>query len=131
MFRLSYKQLFFWSGLLAIIIVYSVYNIFLVDASYYFFIPRIIRHISGLVCVLIVYGIGTYALKKYTVGWMMQIWHLLHVFLILLLLLISILAWGWAPLPYQLHNIASALHEFLISPVLYVAMGIINSRLAI
>ena len=128
MSKLRHKRLLFFSGLSAIIIVYSLYNLFLIDTSYYYFIPRIIRHFSGFGCILIVYGIGTFCLKKYTISWIMWIWHLFHVTLIVLLLLIGIYTWGWGPITIQWHNLALTLLEFLISPSLYVIMGLINSR---
>ncbi|MDP4149803.1 MAG: hypothetical protein Q8927_10765 [Bacteroidota bacterium] len=131
MFRLSHRQLFFWGGLLLILALYSLYNIFLVDTSYYFFIPRILRHFSGLGCVALVYAIGVYALGKYTVPWMMQVWHALHIFLLFVLFLFGILAWQWGSLPLPLHNLVGSLLEVLISPVLYVAMGILNTRLLV
>jgi hypothetical protein len=127
---LRHKKIFFFSGLSAIILVYAAYNIFLLEAGDYFLIPRIVRHFSGLGCVLLVYGIGSYALKMYTVGWMMLIWHLLHAILIFMVLLISLYTLDWGPLTAQWHNFANTLVEFLISPTLYVVIGILNRRLA-
>jgi hypothetical protein len=111
--------------------VYAAYNIFLLEAGDYLLVPRIIRHFSGLVCVLLVYCIGSYALKMYTVGWMMLIWHLLHAILIFMVLLFSLYTLDWGPLTAQWHNLANTLVEFLISPILYVIVGILNSRLAV
>jgi hypothetical protein len=131
MLKLRHKHLTFFGGLLAIIIVYSLYNIYLTDTKYYYFIPRITRHFAGLGCVLLVYGIGTLSLKNYTISWIMLIWHLFHAILIALLVLIGIYAWGWWPIAIQWHNLAFTLFEFLISPSLYVIMGLINTRFAI
>src|SRR5579859_2398390 len=100
------KQLSFFSGLLAIVVIYSVYNIYFIDTSYYHFIPKIVRHLVGLGCALLIYGIGTYTLKMYNAGWMMLIWHLLHAILIVLFLLIGIYAWGLGPISIQWHNLA-------------------------
>lgn len=130
MYRFKHRQKFFWGGLVLILTVYSIYNIFLVDTSYYFYIPRIVRHFSGLGCVVVVYLAGVVALRKYTVPWMMQVWHALHLFLIFLLLLFDILAWSMGSLPLPLHNLAGSLLEILISPILYVAMGLLNKRLS-
>lgn len=128
MSKSRHKHRTFFIGLLAIIIVYSLYNIYLTDTDYYYFIPRIIRHFAGLGCVLLVYGIGTFSLKKYTIGWIMLIWHLFHAVLIVLLVLIGIYAWGWWPIGIQWHNLALTMFEFLISPALYIIMGLLNSR---
>lgn len=123
------KQTFFIIGLLAITAVYFLYNVFLVDVDYYLAIPRKWRHVNKFGSILIVYGIGTWALKKYTVSWMMQIWHLVYVVILCILLLIGFYDWSIGIISFKIRNIASSLHELLISPVFYVVMGIINSRI--
>jgi len=124
----SNKTLFFFSGLFAIFLVYSLYKIYWVDISYYSSIPRKIRHTARFGSVLLVYSIGSFALKKYTVEWMMTIWHLLHIIIISLLVLIGLYDWTFGMTSVSVRNIAASFHEFLISPALYVAMGIIHSR---
>ena len=57
------------AGFIVIVIIYSVYNIYLVDVNYYNSIPRKVRHIARLLSILMVYGVGLYALKKYMEGW--------------------------------------------------------------
>ncbi|GAC1427310.1 MAG: hypothetical protein NVSMB7_04130 [Chitinophagaceae bacterium] len=128
MARLNRKQLYFIAGFLAITAVYSFYNIFLVDTSYYEAIPRKIRHINRVAAILIVYGMGTYALYKFTVDWMMQIWHLVHVAGVTILLIIGLYDWGLGGISYQARNIANSVNEFLISPALFAGMGILKSR---
>ncbi len=127
MLRLNRKAIFF-IGLFAIVIVYSLYNIYF-DLTSVPDIPGKWKHVNKLFFVLIVYTIGTIALKKYTVVWMMQIWHLVHIVFISLLLLIGAYDWYNGSITDQLRNIANSVHEFLISPVLYVSMGIIQARL--
>ncbi len=127
--QLNNKRVYFFSGLIAIVLIYSIYNLFVADASYYLAIPQKLRHISRLAAVLAVYGIGTFALHKYTVKWMMQIWHLIHIAAIAIIVLIGLYYWGAGMISYQLRNIANSLTELLISPALYVGMGILNSRI--
>jgi hypothetical protein len=122
------KKYIFFLGLIAIVIVYSLYNIYF-DLTYVPGIPGKWKHVNKLAFVLIVYGIGTIALRKYTVDWMMQIWHLVHIVFISILVLIGFYDWYHGSITEQVRNIANTLHEFLISPVLYVSMGIIQSRL--
>jgi hypothetical protein len=61
---------------------------------------------------------------------MMKIWHFCYILALTLLLLIGIWDWIFWIDSIQVRNIANSLHEILISPILYIAMGIINSRLA-
>ena len=123
------KYSYFLVGLFIIIVIYSLYNIFLVDVTYYTEIPRKVRHVFKFTAILLVYGIGTYFLRKNSVSWMMQIWHVIHIVVIFFLLVIGLLDWSYGITNQQIRNIASTFLEILISPVLYVGMGIVNSRL--
>lgn len=125
--KLSRRKIFFL-GLIAIIIIYSLYNIYF-DITNVPGIPGKIKHANKLLFVLIVYGTGTFVLKKFTVQWMMFIWHLIHIVFISVLIIIGLFDWYKGSIPDQIRNIANSLQEFLISPVLYVSMGIIQFRL--
>jgi hypothetical protein len=126
--KVTNKRIWFWGGFIIIAIIYSVYNLYLVDVNYYQSIPRKVRHICKFITILSIYGIGTFALKKYTTEWMMYVWHLLHIIIIGLLLLIGLYDWSFGELSAQLRNVVNTLFEFLISPVIYVAIGILNSK---
>lgn len=123
------KRLFLIVGFLLIILVYSLYNIFLIDSDFYWSIPRKMRHFNKLILILIVYGIGTYAMRKYTVYWMMQLWHLLHIIVIFSLVLIGVYDWYFHTVTLQLRNIANTFLEILISPMLYICIIILNRKL--
>ena len=127
MSKLNKKYIFFL-GLIAIITVYSLYSIYF-DLTYVPDIPGKWKHANKFLFVLIVYGIGTLALKKYMIGWMMLIWHLLHIVFISVLLLIGFYDWYHGNITDQIRNLANSVFDFLISPVLYVSMGIIQFRL--
>jgi len=118
----------YWGGFIIIVIIYSLYNLYLVDVDYYQSIPRKVRHISKFLSILSIYGVGSLALKKYTTDWMMYIWHLLHIVIISILLLMGIYDWIFGELSNQFRNIANTLFEFLISPVIYVGIGILNNK---
>lgn len=124
----SNKKYIFFIGLLAILIIYSLYNIYFDLTS----VPGISgkwKHANKFLFVLIIYGIGTFALKKYAVVWMMQVWHLIYAIFILALLLIGCYDWLHESITNQIRNIANSIFEFLISPVLYVCIGILYFRL--
>ncbi|GAC1426562.1 MAG: hypothetical protein NVS1B13_23360 [Flavisolibacter sp.] len=115
----------FLIGLVAITILYFIYNVFL-DITTLTNIPRQVKHINKLACVLLVYGTGSLILRKFTVSWMMQLWHIMHLSVILLLLLIGFYDWWQGMITPETRNIANSLFDFLISPVLYVSMGLLQ-----
>ena len=115
-------------GLLAICVIYSLYSVYF-DLTYVPDIPGKLKHLNKLLFVIIVYGVGTLALKRYMIGWMMLIWHVLHIIFISVLLLIGFYDWYHGDITDQIRNVANSVFEFLISPVLYVSMGIIQFRL--
>jgi len=122
------KRTYFWAGFAIIVVIYSLYNLYLVDVNYYQSIPRKVRHICKFIVILSIYGTGTFALKKYTAEWMMYIWHILHIIIISLLVLIGIYDWSFGEISVQFRNIANTLFEFLISPVIFIAVGILNNK---
>jgi len=126
---LKNKRNYLIIGFLAIVIVYSLYNLYLVDVNYYDQIPRKLRHIARLVSILIVYGIGFYTLRQYMQPWVVSLWNIIYLFAATLLILIGIYDWSTGGAASQVRNIANTLHEFLISPVLYIALYIIHDRL--
>jgi hypothetical protein len=126
--KISNKRAWYWSGFIIIVVIYSLYNLYLVDVDYYNSIPRKVRHISKFLSVLSIYGVGTFALKKYTAEWMMYVWHLLHIIIISILLLMGLYDWTFGELSVQFRNVANTLFEFLISPVIYIAVGILNNK---
>lgn len=117
----------YWIGFIVIVAIYSLYNLYLVDVGYYQDIPRKVRHVGKFMAILTIYATGTFALRKYTTEWMMFIWHLVHVIIIALLLLIGIYDWILGSLSVQVHNMANTLFEFLISPLIYIGVGILNT----
>src|ERR1700761_4281240 len=125
--KLSNRQIY-WIGFIVIVIIYSLYNLYLVDVGYYQSIPRKVRHIGKFLSILIIYGTGTLALRRTTTEWMMYIWHLIHIVIIILLLLFGIYDWSLGKLSPQMHNMANTLFEFLISPVIYIGVGILNNK---
>lgn len=123
------KRQFYFLGLAGIVIIYCSYSlVFLYGYSDYITVWA--KHVVKFGTILLVYAIGTYALKNYVEGWMLKIWHFCYIVIMFFLLFIGfwdLISWIES---VQVHNIANSLDEILISPILYIAMGIINSRLA-
>ena len=126
--KISNKNIFLF-GLFTITVLYFIYNVFL-DITSLTNIPRQVKHINKFACVLLVYGTGSLTLRKFTVSWMMQLWHIMHLSVILLLLLIGFYDWWQGMITPETRNIANSLFDFLISPVLYVSMGLLQLTLA-
>ncbi|MGN6178746.1 MAG: hypothetical protein ACTHNW_06175 [Mucilaginibacter sp.] len=126
MHKLSNRQIY-WIGFIVIVVIYSLYNLYLVDVGYYQDIPRKVRHMGKFAAILTIYATGTFALRRYTAEWMMFIWHLVHIVIIGLLLLIGIYDWTFGEISAQMRNVANTLFEFLISPLIYIGVGILNT----
>ncbi len=125
--KLSNNKIY-WIGFIIIVIVYSLYNLYFIDVNYYDSIPRKLRHVEKFIPILVIYGVGTFTLKSYTADWMMYIWHLVHIIIIALLLIIGIYDWTFGEVSAQIRNVIGTLFEFLISPLMYIAVGILNSK---
>jgi hypothetical protein len=123
------KRTYIIGGFIGIILVYSLYNMYLVDVNYYDQIPRKVRHIARFLSIVMVYGIGLYTLKKAMEGWVINIWNIIYLVFASLLIIIGLYDWATGGASNQLRNIANTLHEFLISPVLFVALYIIYTKL--
>jgi len=117
----------FLIGFAGIVLVYSLYYLLVRDSQQFYHIPRKIRHVYKFLSVIYVYGIGMWALKKYSGAvWMIAVWHFVHLVLILFLLLIGFVDWFYIPLSFKWKHLGASAHEFLISPVLYCIAGIVH-----
>jgi len=117
-------------GLVAIILVYTLYYMLFVYVSYFNDIPRKVRHISRLVSIIVVYGIGYYSFKKYDVKWIRSLWNFVYFTVVIMLILIGIYDWTLGPASASIRNVAKTMHELLISPILYAGILIINRVVA-
>jgi hypothetical protein len=94
-------------------------------------IPRKWRHVIKFITTFTVYLVGTYHLGKYKNSWMLYLWHFVHITLLSTITSIGIYDWIFGMVRYQVKEIAASMQEFLISPMLYIAMGILNQRLVL
>lgn len=121
----------FLSGLIIIIIIYSWYYLcFLhfIENSQTVSIPRKIRHIMILLITITVYFVGTFHLGKIKDTWMSTIWHIIHISGLFIITSIGLFDWLFGG-TIMLTRLARTIQELLISPVLYVAMGLLNKSL--
>jgi hypothetical protein len=118
------KRSFTW-GLVQLFLVYTALYLFFFEAPYLLDIPRKMRHLILMTSLLGVYGLGSYHLQFSKHAWMGSLWHLVHISGILILFFSGLFDWLIYPLNYPMRILLRQIHEFLISPVLYVGMGLL------
>ena len=117
-------------GLLCICVSYTLYKIYFGEdhLEHELHLVNKIKHLIKFSFILLVYTIGYFALRKTSAPWLMLIWNCLYAAIAILLVFVGLDDWIFPRAPAILRNFADALHQFLISPVLYVAVWIINTK---
>jgi hypothetical protein len=123
------KRVVFFTGLLAVTVLFSVYNLYLTGYSYFEATSQKTRHMIRFATVLLAWGTGVFAYRSESPGWLLSIWHLFYAAVVIILLSIGIYDWWSGGAGSDLRNTARSLNEFLISPVPFVVAGLIR-RLA-
>ena len=116
-------------GLVIILIIYTLFYNFFAVRAYTYEIPRKLRHVIKFGTTIAVYFVGTYHLGKLKDQWMAHLWHFIHISLLMIITGIGIFDWTFGMVSYKTKELAASMQEFLISPVLYVGMGLINQKL--
>lgn len=119
------------AGLIIIMLIYSMFYILFADKPDTLLIPRKWRHVIKFITTFTVYLVGTYHLGKHKNSWMLYLWHFVHITLLSTITGIGLYDWIFGMVSYQVKEIAASMQEFLISPMLYIAMGILNQRLVL
>jgi hypothetical protein len=117
----------FWWGLICILIIYSLFYLIQADNNEItHLIPYKAKVAGKIIVVFLVYITGSYFLKELPQQWLLNLWHVIHIFLISILL--SLWVWHYIiqPLPLHIRRFGFSIHEFLISPLLYLATGIVG-----
>ena len=121
----------FWTGLIIILIIYTLVYLFFYEAPYFTDIPRRIRHFIKFGILITVYLIGSYHLRLNNIRWMYIIWHFIHITGIGIITLFGFYDLLISTTPLFIRNFLNSINEFLISPVLFVGMGILHKKLSI
>jgi hypothetical protein len=119
-------RLLFFFGLLATAILYSGYNLYVLDPYVYESMGRSTRHIYKFGAIIIAWLIGFAAFRKIAPAWLLQLWNILYAAGLLILLLLAGYDALIHPLPPTLRQPISTFHEALISPIPYVVIGLLN-----
>lgn len=115
-------------GLILIVLIYSAYYLYFID-NVNLVISRRARHIATFATTIIIYFVGTLHLGKLSDSWMSSIWHLVHISGLCILTLLGLYDWFISEISLSLRSFAQSIQETLISPVLYVGMGLLNNSL--
>lgn len=116
-------------GLVFIIIIYSAYYLLFVDYDMAFNVPRRVKHIASFATTVIIYFVGTFHLGKLTDSWMSSLWHMVHISGLCILTSLGLYDFLIAEISWSMKSFAKSIQELLVSPVLYVGMGLLNSTL--
>ncbi len=115
-------------GLLCVILLYSLFYVLFADRAYTYNIPRKIRHVIKFGTTVAVYLVGTWHLGQLKDKWMSTLWHFIHISLLCTITAIGAYDWIFGMVNLKTKEMAASMQEFLISPVLYFAMGLVNQR---
>lgn len=118
----------FLMGLILIIMAYSAFYIFFADSENALIIPRKIRHVIKFSTTILVYVVGSFHLGSLQQKWMSMLWHFTHITLLIIITSIGLYDWVFGMVSQPTKDLAQSIQEFLISPVLYVGMGILNNK---
>ncbi len=119
----------FIAGLIFIIIIYSWFYIYFAENKDMNGIPRRLKHVIIFLTTIAVYFVGTLHLGKLKDRWMSLIWHAIHISGLSIISLIGLYDWFISEVILNVRQFAHAIQEILISPVIYVAMGLLNKML--
>lgn len=112
-----------------IALLYSAYYIFFLYGVS-LTMPLRARHVVKFLFILGVYGIGLLGLSRYAAGWVVRSWHFCYLFGLFMLILLGVYDWMIARTPLPIRVIADDVQEFLVSPILYVALGLLSRWVA-
>lgn len=123
------KKLFpenYWKGLIVVLLAYTLVQLLFYHPLIQ--LPQFVktnRQLLRWVTITIVYIAGVLVLRRTNEDWLIFVWHLIHLLLIVYLLLIAVIEYFIMPVPYGIRASVAPLVEFLISPLLYMGIGIV------
>jgi len=119
----------FIAGFIIITIIYSCFYIFFAENNSVASLPKKLKLIIIFLSTIAVYFVGTAHLGKLKDSWMSSIWHFVHISGLCMIGLIGLYDWFIGSISWNIKDFAKSVQEILISPVLYLAMGLLNNSL--
>lgn len=123
--KLSFPRQY-WKGLVFVLLAYT--GVQLISYQSFFRLPVIIqenRQLMRWIAIAVVYLVGWMVLKGTGVAWLLGIWHVIHLSLVGYLFFVGLYEYAIAPVPYGIRASVAPVVEFLISPLLYFAAGLV------
>jgi hypothetical protein len=114
----------YWIGLAVISVSYAVYYVYFRYSAFYTMPARQMRVVK-FVFIALTFAAGWLGLRKGAVIWAARFWVLVFGVLLALLVVLGLYENYFARLPMELRMLLD-LVEFLVSPALYVALGILG-----
>jgi hypothetical protein len=118
-------RLIFLIGLLVSIILYSAYNLYILDPFVYEKMSRPTRHFFKFGSLILAWAIGFLAFRNLAPSWLRHLWNILYASSGTLLLILAIIDAAIHGLPPAIRQPISTFHEALISPIPYVVIGLL------
>jgi len=120
-----------WLGLLCLFLVYSAYHILMFDMGLIYRLGSWERHGIKFGTAVLIFVVGTFFLKRTAQPspWMWQLWNVVHIGGMLALMVLGAIDHWIMELSTTWRYFASRIHLFLISPMFYVAMGLLSKQL--
>jgi hypothetical protein len=119
----------FIAGLLLIVVIYSLFYIYFLENANVSSLSGVIRHGIAFAATVAVYLVGTSHLGTLEDKWMSSLWHFVHISGLLILTCLGLFDLLISDISFNMRRFALTVLEFLISPVLYVGMGLLNRSL--
>ena len=119
-------RLYFFLGLLASAILYSAYNLYVLDPYVYASMGRGIRHGYKFGSLLLAWLIGFLVFQKIAPAWLNQLWNILYAAGLAILIILALYDAFIHNLPPSIRQPVSTFHETLISPIPYVVIGLLT-----
>ena len=116
----------YWRGMLIMVLAYTLVQLL-------FYHPPVelpvwvqtYRQLIRWITITLVYVTGIFILRKGKEPWLLSLWNLVHIVVIAYLLLLAAYEYLIAPVPYGLRASVEPIVEFLVSPIIYIGMGIL------
>ena len=123
----------YMAGLILIFRIYSICHLIIQEYGLFaeLKIPVILNRVFIFVMAVLVYLIGTVHMGKLKGTWMLFLWHFVYVGSLVVLLLIILIKLIFLILSFEIRpiGISGYISSILISPMLYLIMGLLNRLL--
>jgi uncharacterized membrane protein (DUF485 family) len=116
----------YWTGLVVLLVGYL-----LLQLLYFYPTDALPEAVKGFPLspvwwlLAVVYLAGGWILNQVGVRWQLVVWHVVHIFLISYAMTVLAVSRFIGSVPYSILSTVRPILEFLISPVLYIAMGLL------